>query len=129
MKESLNPNSVELTGMTPEQQQEAAELIVAQQHAEADYVRGYKTTSQAIEKALYPSGRFHDDGRRRYTDPLGSFVVAPALEIQGKLRSRRAKTRMNEADQKAEEHYIDHQGAYHEQAIKDAHDAGVDINR
>jgi len=124
-KEAALQNPAELTGMSPDQQQKSAELLIAKREAHEQVSEVEYAASIAVERATQP----HPMDPNYDTKLFLGTIATPTLAVVGGARIVAAEFKAHRADNRAEKHYKRNQAAYQEQAIKDAHDAGVEINR
>lgn len=124
-QETLQPDAVQNTGLTPEQNQEAIDLRANVANADERlqdtlWQQEYNKRAEARDRAMGRSPR----------DPASVFGLTAVLGAAIDAGERAwDKHGVKKAERTAVKHYGKHKAAYEEQAEKEAIEAGVEINR
>lgn len=118
-QETLQPNPTELGGLTPDQQQKAIELFKNVGKAQDRYHQ----TNDRIEVA----NRYRSINSTRIEPGMFMSGSVPNLGIEDSIRKGMATHRVRKAKRVAKKHLKQNEGAYEEQALKEARDADVDV--
>lgn len=110
------PNPAEVAGLTPDQQQAAAELN--------------QNVQERASQLSHTRANVYDYGSSHTGMLSGDIVSGPSVisAWSGDIATGFRNQQLKSAERAAKRHYKKHETGYQTQALKEAADAGVEIN-